>query len=151
MKMKLETAVVIAKLFCVFAGTALLTLQTGLGQWSHNDNDPTPVQWVMVIGGSLGTGLTAAGAFLSNAFGNYMNGININGNSPIVPSNKPPVTNSKLVLTEAKKDDTLPPVVWHFVVSDSTQARKGLRKFASAQQMIGREIRDFSWFQTIYS
>ena len=79
--MKFETAVIIAKLFCVFAGTSLLTLQTGLGQWVHTEKDPTVVQWVMVLGGSLGTGLTATGAFLSNAFGNYLNGRgNGNGN-----------------------------------------------------------------------
>jgi hypothetical protein len=71
--MKLETVVVGAKLFCVFAGTSLLTLQTGLGQWSKTEAVPTTIQWVMVIGGSLGTGLTAAGAFLSNSFGSYMN------------------------------------------------------------------------------
>jgi len=70
--MKLETIVVGAKLFCVFAGTSLLTLQTGLGQWSQTEKNPTVIQWVMVVGGSLGTGLTATGAFLSNAFGNYM-------------------------------------------------------------------------------
>lgn len=70
--MKLETLVVSAKLVCVFAGTSLLTLQTGLGQWSNQKEDPTVVQWVMVVGGSLGAGLTATGAFLSNSFGNYM-------------------------------------------------------------------------------
>ena len=79
--MKLETAVVYAKLFCVFAGTSLLTLQTGLGQWSNAESNPSPVQWVMIIGGSLGTGLTATGAFLSNAFGNYLNNGNGNGNN----------------------------------------------------------------------
>ena len=72
--MKLETAVVYAKLFCVFAGTSLLTLQTGLGQWSNAETNPTIIQWVMILGGSLGTGLTATGAFLSNAFGNYLQG-----------------------------------------------------------------------------
>ena len=103
MKTNLENAVIIAKLICVFAGTSLLTLQTGLGQWVHTEKDPTIVQWVMVIGGSLGTGLTATGAFLSNAFGSYMGG----GNPPTPPlPSQPP----KLVLTEAKKDDTLPPV-----------------------------------------
>ena len=71
--MKLETIVVSAKLFCVFTGTALLTLQTGLGQWSNSDITPSKVQWVMILGGSIGTGLTATGAFLSNAFGNYIN------------------------------------------------------------------------------
>jgi len=70
---KFDTLVVSAKLFCVFAGTSLLTLQTGLGQWSNAEANPSIVQWVMIIGGSLGTGLTATGAFLSNAFGNYMN------------------------------------------------------------------------------
>lgn len=101
--MKLETFIVSAKLFCVFAGTSLLTLQTGLGQWSNATSDPSIVQWVMILGGSLGTGLTATGAFLSNAFGNYMGARNGNGtghgNSP---ENK--------LLTSVKKDDTLPPV-----------------------------------------
>jgi hypothetical protein len=61
----------------------------------------------MVLGGSLGTGLTAAGAFLSNSFGTYMGarGVNGNGNGtvPQLPQNKP--------LTTPKKDDTLPPVL----------------------------------------
>ena len=113
MSNKLESAVVVAKLICVFAGTFFLTLQTGLGQWVHTEKDPTPVQWVMVVGGSLGTGLTAAGAFLSNAFGNYMNGININGNGPDPqpqPQPRPPVITPKSELTEGKKSDTLPSV-----------------------------------------
>ena len=101
--MKLETIVVTAKLFCVFAGTSLLTLQTGLGQWSQTEKSPTVIQWVMVVGGSLGTGLTATGAFLSNAFGNYMN--NINGNGPITPS----TGSVNQMLTEVKKPDTLVP------------------------------------------
>ena len=104
MKFNLETFVVGAKLVCVFAGTSLLTLQTGLGQWVHTENDPTIVQWVMVIGGSLGTGLTATGAFLSSAFGNYMNNAKANEPRPLqeVP---------KVLLTEAKKDDTVKPVL----------------------------------------
>lgn len=73
--MKLETAIVSAKLFCVFAGTSLLTLQTGLGQWSNSEITPSKVQWVMILGGSFGTGLTATGAFLSNAFGTYITGL----------------------------------------------------------------------------
>ena len=77
---KFDTFVVSAKLFCVFAGTSLLTLQTGLGQWSNVESNPTVIQWVMILGGSLGTGLTATGAFLSNAFGNYVTGLNGNGN-----------------------------------------------------------------------
>ena len=71
--MKIETIVVGAKLFCIFAGTSLLTLQTALGQWSNSEITPSKVQWVMIIGGSLGTGLTSTGAFLSSAFGNYIN------------------------------------------------------------------------------
>ena len=111
MQTKLETAVVIAKLICVFAGTSLLTLQTGLGQWAHDTAPPSNVQWVMVVGGSIGTGLTAAGAFLSSAFGNYMNGINFNGTGPIVPTSKSPITNSTPVLTSPKRDDIVSPVV----------------------------------------
>lgn len=72
--MKFDTIIVSAKLFCVFAGTSLLTLQTGLSQWSNEEANPSIIQWVMIIGGSLGTGLTATGAFLSNAFGNYLQG-----------------------------------------------------------------------------
>ncbi len=107
MKMpKFDTLIVSAKLFCVFAGTSLLTLQTGLGQWSNAESDPSLVQWVMIIGGSLGTGLTATGAFLSNAFGNYLQGQNGNGNGngnggQPLPENKP--------LTTPKKPDTLAP------------------------------------------
>jgi hypothetical protein len=111
--MQLETVVVYAKLFCVFAGTSLLTLQTGLGQWSNVETNPSVVQWVMILGGSLGTGLTATGAFLSNAFGNYMGSRNGNGNGnghsvPTPPVIVPPSTIvGNRVLTEAKKPDTV--------------------------------------------
>ena len=109
--MKLESVVVAAKLFCVFAGTSLLTLQTGLGQWKDSEKPPTTIQWVMVVGGSLGTGLTAAGAFLSNAFGNYMNNVNINGNGTSrTPPRTPPVESIDESLTEYLKDDKVPPV-----------------------------------------
>lgn len=108
MKANIEGLVVCAKLFCVFAGTSLLTLQTGLGTLAQSDKPATNIQWVMVVGGSIGTGLTAAGAFLSNAFGNYMNGININGTGPGVPSGTLPAIT---LLTDAKKDDTVKPVI----------------------------------------
>jgi len=107
MQKKLETAVVIAKLLCVFSGTSLLTLQTGLGQWAHDTTPPSNVQWVMVVGGSLGTGLTAAGAFLSSAFGNYMSGINFNGTGPISPSQPTTPTPATPALTIPEKDDTV--------------------------------------------
>lgn len=100
--MKLETFVVIVKLFCVFAGTGLLTLQTGLGILSQSDKSLTTIQWVMVVGGSLGTGLTAAGAFLSSAFGNYMNNAQARRNFP-------PPENLKPLLTPIKKSDTVVP------------------------------------------
>ena len=70
--MKLEDAVVYAKLTCIFAGTSLLSLQASLGQWSNVDDTPSKIQWVMILGGSIGTGLTATGAFLSDAFGKYL-------------------------------------------------------------------------------
>jgi hypothetical protein len=69
--MKFDDIIISAKLFCVFAGTSLLALQTGLGQWSNSEDTPSKVQWTMILGGSLGTGFIATGAFLSNAFGNY--------------------------------------------------------------------------------
>lgn len=70
--MKLENVIVYSKLFCVFAGTSLLTLQTGLGQWSNIDDTPSKIQWVMILGGSIGAGITATGAFLSDTFGKYL-------------------------------------------------------------------------------
>lgn len=94
-----DTWVISAKLFCVFAGTSLLTLQTGLGQWSNAEDNPSPVQWVMIIGGSLGTGLTATGAFLSNAFGSYLQG----QGGPIVP----PTGSANTLLTDTKNPATL--------------------------------------------
>jgi hypothetical protein len=114
--MKLETVVVGAKLFCVFAGTSLLTLQTGLGLWSKAETAPTTIQWVMVIGGSLGTGLTAAGAFLSNSFGSYMNthgegtggsGLPQTSKIPPTPASIPKTAN--IPLTDPKKPVTLVP------------------------------------------
>lgn len=108
MSIKLETLVVCAKLFCVLAGTSLLTLQTGLGQWSNAEKPPTVIQWVMIVGGSVGTGLTAAGAFLSDSFGSYIKGRNGNGLPPPPPLpqlQQPP----KVLLTEEKKPDTVQP------------------------------------------
>lgn len=116
--MKLETVIVGVKLFCVLAGTSLLTLQTGLGQWSKTETAPTTIQWVMVIGGSIGTGLTAAGAFLSNSFGSYMNthgertggpgfpqGLRI----PPTPTPTPTPKVANILLTDPKKPATLVP------------------------------------------
>lgn len=114
MKITLESIVISAKLFCVFAGTALLTLQTGLGALSQSDKAVTNIQWVMVVGGSLGTGLTAAGAFLSNAFGDYMNKADINLRTlPVVPP-LPPMPKAEIpntILTEAKTDDKVKSVL----------------------------------------
>ena len=74
--MTFEDKIIAAKLVCVFAGTSLLTLQTGLGQWSTTEKSPSTIQWVMVLGGSLGAGATAAGAFISDSFGKWANGKN---------------------------------------------------------------------------
>lgn len=52
----------------------------------------------MIIGGSLGTGLTATGAFLSNSFGNYLQGQNGNGNGN---------GSGSILLTNGKRPDTL--------------------------------------------
>ena len=104
---KFDTIVVSAKLFCVFAGTSLLTLQTGLGQWSNAETNPSVVQWVMIIGGSLGTGLTATGAFLSNAFGTYVTGLNGNGHVPLIPTFASPTGSVNILLTDASKPATL--------------------------------------------
>ena len=101
--MKLETFVVICKLLCVLAGTSLLTLQTGVSQW-NSSTPPTTVQWVIVIAGSLGAGMTATGAFLSSSFGNYMNNARATRNLPL-----PEIP--KVLLTDAKKDDTVKPVL----------------------------------------
>lgn len=107
--MKLETFIILAKLFCVCAGTGFLTLQTGLGQWSNSDKGPSTTQWVMIIGGSVGTGLTASGAFLSNAFGTYLTGRNnSNGTqSGSRPLNGPEVI-GKIEMDDAKKKNTDP-------------------------------------------
>ena len=90
--MKFETFIVYAKLFCVMFGTSMITLQSSLGQWSNAEGSPSKVQWIMILGGSVGTGLTATGAFLSNAFGEYIktrNGNGGNGQPPAPAGNKP--------------------------------------------------------------
>lgn len=74
--MTFEDKIITAKLICVFVGTSLLTLQTGLGQWSNSEENPSPVQWIMILGGSLGAGMTATGAFISNSFGRWSAGKN---------------------------------------------------------------------------
>lgn len=78
--MKLESFIIHVKMLCVFGGTALLALSSGLGQWANSGSKPSAIEWTMIIGGSVGAGLVALGGFLSNAFGDYMkqrNGIDI--------------------------------------------------------------------------
>lgn len=78
--MKIETAVIVTKGFCVVFGTTALTLSSNLAQWSNSEDEPSRVQWVIILCCSIGTGLTALGAFLSNSFGNYLksrNGVDI--------------------------------------------------------------------------
>lgn len=78
--MKLETFVIYVKMFCVFGGTALLSLSASLGQWANTGQKPSVIEWTMITGGGIGSGLVALGGFLSNAFGDYMkqrNGIDI--------------------------------------------------------------------------
>ena len=79
--MKMDTFVVLAKMFCLFGGTSLITLQTGLSQWSNVDTGPSFVQWVMIIGGAIGAGLLATSGFISQSFGNYLKARNENGNN----------------------------------------------------------------------
>jgi hypothetical protein len=69
--MKLETGIIITKGICVTSSTTLLALSSGLSQWS-NAGTPSTMQWVMIIGASLGAGLGSLGAFMSGSFGNYV-------------------------------------------------------------------------------
>lgn len=83
--MKFETVVLYIKMGCVFGGTALLALQSGLGQWVNTGDNPPLIAWTMIIGGSLGAGLVSLGGFLSSAFGDYMkqrNGIDLSAKPP---------------------------------------------------------------------
>jgi hypothetical protein len=85
--MNADSVIVYAKLFCIFGGTSLLCLQTGLSQWSNETATPSKVQWIMILGGSLGAGLMATGGFLSNDYGNYrksQNDINSNRRMSLV-------------------------------------------------------------------
>jgi hypothetical protein len=85
--MKLETAIVIAKGTCVSGSATLLALSSGLSQWSNETANPSVIQWIMIAGGSIGAGLSAAGAFLSGSFGNYLkarNGIDITNNQSAI-------------------------------------------------------------------
>jgi hypothetical protein len=68
-----NTAVVFTKGFCVLFGTAFITLQTALSQWSNVPDEPSRTQWIMMLGGAIGAGLIALGGWLSQAFGNYIN------------------------------------------------------------------------------
>lgn len=81
--MKLETAIVVAKGVCVSGSATLLALSSGLSQWSNETANPSTIQWIMILGGSVGAGLSAMGAFLSSSFGNYLksrNGVDIAAN-----------------------------------------------------------------------
>lgn len=88
--MKLQDAVAWAKLGSLVVGTSLTTLQVGLGQWSNDASMPSYIQWTMIIGGSIGTGLLAGYGAMSGSFPNYVgrttNGI---GAAPPPPATPP--------------------------------------------------------------
>lgn len=70
--MKIETGIVIAKGTCITGSVTLLALSSGLSQWSNEVGNPSTIQWIMIVGSSLGAGLGALGGFLSSSFGNYV-------------------------------------------------------------------------------
>lgn len=107
--MKLETVVVYAKLVCIFGGTSLLTLQTGLSQWSNEPTNPSIVQWILILSGSFGAGLTATAAFLSDAFGNYLKFRSSNGNGNGNRNEQPPVFTTPPLLTTPPVSGSIKP------------------------------------------
>lgn len=68
----LETVVVVTKVFCAFTGPALLGYSVSVGQWANAPDSPSALEWSMIIGGSLGTGIMGLGSFMSSAFGKWV-------------------------------------------------------------------------------
>jgi hypothetical protein len=89
--MKLATAAIIAKGFCVTFGAFCLALSGSLGQWVNAGDTPSPVEWIIIGSTSVGAGVAALGGFLSSAFGKWLGeqpGANGNGNGK--PPDPPP-------------------------------------------------------------
>jgi hypothetical protein len=90
--MKIETAIIGLKLFCVFGASLALSLGAALAQWSNAQDTPSVIQWIIIIVLPLGSALTTLGAFLSSSFGNFVKnrkGIDINGNGQTAQTPKP--------------------------------------------------------------
>lgn len=77
--MKNETLIILLKMLVVTGGAAISALVGSLSQWSNANGEPTKIQWVIIIGTSLGAGATALGGFLSSSFGKYIQGANGTG------------------------------------------------------------------------
>lgn len=85
--MKLDSAVIMTKGIAVTLTATLSALVGALSQWSNDPGEPTKIQWIIIVGTSIGAGATALGAFLSNAFGTYVKGRN--ESNGIAVDNKP--------------------------------------------------------------
>ena len=77
----LDVAILFTKGLCIVGSTILLSLSTSLGQWGNSETTPSKVEWCIILGGSIGAGLTSLHAFLSTSFSNYMK----NGAAPPEP------------------------------------------------------------------
>ena len=87
--MKIETAIIGLKLFCVFGASLALSLGAALAQWSNIKDEPSTIQWIIIIVLPLGAALTTLSAFLSTSFGTFLknrNGIDIAVNQTPKPN-----------------------------------------------------------------
>lgn len=83
--MKLETLVIITKGAVVTVTAAASALVGSLAQWSNEPVGPNDIQWTIIIATAVAAGGTAMGAFLSSAFGKYLQARNGVANKPPTP------------------------------------------------------------------
>lgn len=85
--MKLDSAVIFTKGMVATLVPAVSALVGSLSQWSNDSGEPTKIQWIIIIGTTVGAGAAGLGSFLSNAFGTYVQ--DRKGNNGIAVDNKP--------------------------------------------------------------
>lgn len=77
--MKLETLVILAKMFCFIVIGAGTPTATALAQWANSGEWPQPIQWVLIAVGALVGGCTQLLSFLSNSYDAYLKEKKANG------------------------------------------------------------------------
>jgi hypothetical protein len=67
----MDTAIVIIKALCYIIVGFTATMVASLGQWSNEGTWPPPINWITIIGASLGGAAGNLLAFFSNSYDKY--------------------------------------------------------------------------------